>query len=770
MVDPRRHDSTQRKDRDTQGKESWRVSKEEAAFILGKGGQTKAKLATVSGAQLDLTEIKGRGAEPGSHKLDISGTTEQRERATKYVGFVTAQRLGPVSIDEPAEHDDLTILDVPADAVSFIMGKQRSFLRIVEEEWGTLLFFLEVDPKNPLQYADPARVERLAIFGPVRARRGAELKVLAAIAMKHSGHYAGFTDVGDTCSEEVGFATDTLVIQDEDFSYALGKNGSTRKKLAQASHCIVEYVGHVAYFSGTKQERSRAREYFCWLLQQRSGCETIVDHQGRDDVTLMMVPRNLLGYVNGAKGATLREIEMSTNTFCFIQRGLPDNEEQRPLLIFGRAEDRNAAEIQIWDKISQRYEARQGEEELPREGMQVHQDLADQMMMPLPCQVPRMAAVWVPVQPQPVEAVPPSGKLMGEMLPMAEILQFMPEDFSFILSQIPRISAVSGSSLERWQTSFQLKCTGSYEERRLAQVAITLLLAQHKGRWTYDTLQRCCDHLTSIQAPAGLVGQLAAKQGIPLSKQIEDDFDVLVFVLPLATFTPGVAGDQVIVLGEQRMQRAAELRILQRMEMRRPGLFTGNVRAPVFSDSPGFGTDIILVGDEDQSYSLGRGGQTLRKISRAAGSIIEYVGPYAFLAGTMMERRHAYEYMGWLLQQRVGAVTVWNKEQRDDCTVVRVPKDCVGFVTGQKGVSLHAVEEATFTFCFIEGERDDPAIDPKPLLVFGSYDGRMKAQEAVMHMINQKLEAGKCGSHGLGWTALLPNSRGHDNGEPGTSN
>mmetsp|Transcript_435 Transcript_435/g.864 ORF Transcript_435/g.864 Transcript_435/m.864 type:complete len:762 (+) Transcript_435:110-2395(+) len=745
MVEQSRNaSSAQRKDK-THGKESWRVSREEAAFILGKGGQTKTKLATVSGAQLDLTEIKGKGTELGAHKLDISGTTEQCERATKYVGFVTAQRLGPVSIDQPWEHDDLTLLDVPADAVSFIMGKQRSFLRVVEEEWGTLLFFLEVDPRNPQHYEDPTRTEQLAIFGMERARRGAELKVLAAIAMKHSGHYRGYTDVGNTCSEEEGFATDTLVIEDDDFSYALGKTGSTRKKLAQASHCIVEYVGHVAYFSGTKQERSRAREYFSWLMQQRQGGETLVDHQGRDDVTLMMIPRNLLGYVNGAKGVTLREIEMNTRTFCFIQRGgSPDSEgEQRPLLVFGQKEDRAAAENLIWDKISQRYEARVHEDDNEAERrapLPYNQERTEQMFWPVSCQPHGMAAVWLPIQPPPVEAVHTTANLMGEMLPMAEILQFMAEDFEFILSQLERISAVSGSALERWQSTCQLKCTGSFEERRLASVAITLLLAQQKGSWNYDTLQSCSDHLTSVLLPAGLLGQLAAKQGVPLSKQIEDDFGVLVFVLQLSTFVPGASGEQVLILGEQRAQRAAELRVQQRGEMRRPGLFTGNMRAPVFSDTPGFGTDVILVGDEDQSYSLGRGGQTLRKISRAARCIVEYVGPYAFLAGTMMERRHAYEYMGWLLQQRMGTVTVWDKAQRDDCTVISVPKDCVGFVTGQKGASLHAVEEATSTFCFIEGDRDDPAIDPKPLLVFGSYEGRRQAQEAVVCMINQKLE------------------------------
>mmetsp|Transcript_19408 Transcript_19408/g.45185 ORF Transcript_19408/g.45185 Transcript_19408/m.45185 type:complete len:787 (+) Transcript_19408:138-2498(+) len=742
--------------KEEEGKDSWRVSREEAAFILGKGGRTKAKLVTVSGAQIELSEIQGKGAEPGAQKLDISGTAKQRERATKYIGFVTAQRLGPVHIPDPENHDDLTIMLVPANAVSFITGKQGSFLRIVEEEWGALLFFLQVDPKRPSsQTSNPRKEERLAIFGPERARRGAELKVLAAIAMKQGGVHPQYTDIGNSVCEDDDFGTDTLMIEADDYSYVLGKNGSTRKKLSQAANSIVEYIGNVAYFSGTKKERSRAREYFTWLLHQRHGIHTSVEHQGRDDATLIMVPRNLLSFINGPKGEILREIETNTNTFCFIQRGSKEDDDHKPLLIFGRAEDRQIAEVQIWDRISQRYEWRGKDTDTSSEHdpqSAILQGLAppQQMMVPMPCQQQaRMAAVWVPMQ---VQVPPPSSST-------SEVLQFMPEDFAFIVGdngqQLKRIATVSGATLERWQSGFQLKCTGGAEERRLAQVAITLLLAQNKGQWTMDTLQRCHEFLTCLQVPSNMIGQHSGRQGVPLPRQIEEEFKVLVFVLPIATFIPGAVGDQVLVLGQQRRQRGAELRILQRVEIRRPGLVTGSIHAPSFCESPGFGTDVIAVAEEDQSYSLGRGGQTLRKISKASECIIEYVGPFAFFAGTSPERQRAKEYLGWLLKQRVGPVTVWNKDQRDDCTVIRVPKDCVGFVTGQKGASLHAVEEASSTFCFIEGERDDPAVDPKTLLVFGSSDGRAKAEEVLLQMVRQKMEelqAGKSGDARAPWS------------------
>jgi hypothetical protein len=40
------------------------------------------------------------------------------------------------------------------------------------------------------------------------------------------------------CQEDWG--RDTIPLEDEELSFALGKDGSTRKKLAKASGCILE--------------------------------------------------------------------------------------------------------------------------------------------------------------------------------------------------------------------------------------------------------------------------------------------------------------------------------------------------------------------------------------------------------------------------------------------------------------------------------------------------------------------------------------------------
>eukprot|EP00906_Rhabdomonas_costata_P015092 RCo021663 len=110
----------------------------DAAFILGKGGRTKEKIARVSGARIDLTGLN----------LEIRGPKEAREKAMKYVKCVMSQRVGPVYIDENGDDDDLLVVQVPQDCVGFVTGSNGSFLRAVEEEFGTIMFFAEFRGKD----------------------------------------------------------------------------------------------------------------------------------------------------------------------------------------------------------------------------------------------------------------------------------------------------------------------------------------------------------------------------------------------------------------------------------------------------------------------------------------------------------------------------------------------------------------------------------------------------------------------------------------------
>lgn len=272
------------------------ISDEDAAFILGKGGRTKEKLARVSGARIELYER--------SRTLEIMGPPEARARAKKYVEAVMAQRVGPVPIDENDAQGDLTVVLVPHEAVGFVTGAQGNFLRTIEEEWGTLMFFADYRGRRGPGGGVSGETEKLAIFGPKRGRRGAHLKVLAAVETK----VPGFSDNLSFPDDDDDFGTDTRRLGDKELSYALGKKGGTRKKLAASSGCIVEYIGNVVYMCGTREERDRASTYLTWLFQQLEG-PVFVDYQSRDDCTVVDVPRDTVGYVTGARRATLGRIE-----------------------------------------------------------------------------------------------------------------------------------------------------------------------------------------------------------------------------------------------------------------------------------------------------------------------------------------------------------------------------------------------------------------------------------------------------------------------------
>jgi hypothetical protein len=74
--------------------EAMTIGGEDAAFLVGTGGVTKAKVARVSGARLDLNDEAD-----GSHRLEISGPQAARDRAKQYVEWVLRQRVGAIVVN-----------------------------------------------------------------------------------------------------------------------------------------------------------------------------------------------------------------------------------------------------------------------------------------------------------------------------------------------------------------------------------------------------------------------------------------------------------------------------------------------------------------------------------------------------------------------------------------------------------------------------------------------------------------------------------------------
>ncbi|KAJ8605904.1 hypothetical protein CTAYLR_004198 [Chrysophaeum taylorii] len=304
-----------------------RVDKDDAAFILGRGGSTKRKISRVAGADIELDEVQ--------LTITMTGTAKQCDRAADYVDFVKQQRVGPVTISLDSRRDDFTAYRVPEDCIGFVMGRNGQTLRSMEEEWGVLMFFA----KTKLAGRSDA-TESLCIFGPLHARRGAEIKVMSAVEHKHPGFCVSSRNElrelervpGDEDAE--GWGTDTVLLSEENYSYALGSKGSTRKKLATASGCILEYVGRLACVCGYKRERRRGKDYLRWLLEQRTGQSSVQNPRDRDDCLVLKIPSQSIAFITGHRGESLRDIERESGTFCFTDGDRADRKDTENLLIF----------------------------------------------------------------------------------------------------------------------------------------------------------------------------------------------------------------------------------------------------------------------------------------------------------------------------------------------------------------------------------------------------------------------------------------------------
>ncbi|KAJ1450926.1 hypothetical protein M885DRAFT_531135 [Pelagophyceae sp. CCMP2097] len=285
------------------------IDKDDAAFVLGRGGATKRKIARVSGSEIDLDEH--------SLKITLSGTAKQTEAASDYIDYVSQQRVGPVNIKPDRSRNDFSAVKVPAECIGFVMGRNGQTLRSMEEEWGVLMFFAKIGGGRE------AERESLCIFGSLPSRRGAEVKVMSAIEHKNPGSCVSskgeLRDVerveGD--ADVDGWSTDTVLLGEDNYSYALGARGSTRRKLAAASGCIIEYVGHLACFCGYKKDRRRGKDYLRWLIEQRTGNSVVEKPHDRDDCLVFKIPTSSIAFITGHRGETLRGIERESSTFCF---------------------------------------------------------------------------------------------------------------------------------------------------------------------------------------------------------------------------------------------------------------------------------------------------------------------------------------------------------------------------------------------------------------------------------------------------------------------
>jgi len=146
------------------------------AYLLGRGGQTRARLSNFCGASLEIS----------NGKAEMWGTKQQVELATLAIDITLAQRNGgriDIDFSELEERHDAISTEVPMDAVGFVLGAKGNTLRTLETRFKTFMFF---DNDKVRDNKDGKRSKRLYIISSKEEHREAALREVEDVVRFHA--------------------------------------------------------------------------------------------------------------------------------------------------------------------------------------------------------------------------------------------------------------------------------------------------------------------------------------------------------------------------------------------------------------------------------------------------------------------------------------------------------------------------------------------------------------------------------------------------------
>ena len=99
----------------------------------------------------------------------------------------------------------------------------------------------------------------------------------------------------------------------------------TKRRLENATGCRVEVNTDNVEIHGTDEQRDLCKLCISMTLQQREGKMTIdfKDLEMREDCETTDVPKECVGFVLGAKGATLRQFEEKSRAYMVFDNDTP---------------------------------------------------------------------------------------------------------------------------------------------------------------------------------------------------------------------------------------------------------------------------------------------------------------------------------------------------------------------------------------------------------------------------------------------------------------
>jgi len=146
---------------------------------------------------------------------------------------------------------------------------------------------------------------------------------------------------------------------------------------------------------------------------------------------------------------------------------------------------------------------------------------------------------------------------------------------------------------------------------------------------------------------------------------------------------------------------------------------------------------------EAVAYVLGRDGTTKRRLEKCSGCQLEVGSDTISVYGTPAERKLGMFFIEVTLQQRNKKMNLnfSELEDREDCEKLDVPKECVGFVLGNRGATLRGFEDQSCAYMVFDN--DTMREGKKRLYILGQRKNRAKARALVEEAVNFRLRKDK---------------------------
>lgn len=146
---------------------------------------------------------------------------------------------------------------------------------------------------------------------------------------------------------------------------------------------------------------------------------------------------------------------------------------------------------------------------------------------------------------------------------------------------------------------------------------------------------------------------------------------------------------------------------------------------------------------EAVAYVLGRDGTTKRRLEKCSGCQLEVGDDTIAVYGSATERKLGMFFIEVTLQQRNKKMHLNfdELEDRDDCERLDVPKECVGFVLGNRGATLRGFEDRSCAYMVFDN--DTMRDGKKRLYIIGQRNNRAKARALVEEAVSFRLSKDK---------------------------